>query len=184
MFPLDNGHQTRIIHPTSTRYIYDYCYEFGQLTQNGHKPSEIFCKLKTYFYIISTNLTLLSIPNMLAARLQISVHVSMINTVMLRACPFFSDLLTNGLQTIIFGPNWLNEQNIFLIQKARFVGKYFIGVNSKNLTKNMSINRCDLIFGIFITVSVVILSLKFSILLYDTEFNTGWLSNRYTIHKV
>ena len=181
MFPLDNGHQTRILHSSSTRYLYNYCYEFAILTRNGLEPKEIFHKLKTYFRLISTNLTLLSIPNMLAARLQVSIHVSMMNTVMMTVCPFLNELLANGLQTIIFGPKWLNEQNVFLIQKGRFVSEYFIAVNSKNLTKNIFINCFYLIFGILIVVSVVFLSLKFSILLYDTEFNTGWHSNHCKI---
>ena len=87
MFPLDNGHQTKIIHTTATRKIYDYAYEFGKLARNGLGAKIIFSKLKKYFNLISTNLCLLALLNMWIGRLKMTYQVAFAGLCLNKVCP-------------------------------------------------------------------------------------------------
>ena len=87
IFPIDNGHQTRIVHTASTRTIYDYAYEFAKLTKNGFGAKRIFSTLEKYFNLISTNLCLLSLMNMWIGRLKITYQVAFASTCLNRLCP-------------------------------------------------------------------------------------------------
>ena len=87
VFPLDNGHQTKIIHTTATRTIYNYAYEFGKLAKNGLGAKIIFSKLKKYFDLISTNLCLLALLNIWIGRLNITYQVAFAGTCLNKICP-------------------------------------------------------------------------------------------------
>ena len=85
--PLDNGHQTRILHTASTRTIYGYVYEFGKLTKNGFAAKMVFSNLKQYFNLISTNLCLLSLMNMWIGRLKLAYQVVFASKCLNLLCP-------------------------------------------------------------------------------------------------
>ena len=87
IFPLDNGHQTRIVHTASTRTIHDYAYEFAKLTKIGFGGKRILSTLKNYFSLISTNLCLLSLMNMWIGRLKITYQVAFASTCLNFVCP-------------------------------------------------------------------------------------------------
>ena len=87
LFPLDNGHQTRIIHTTATREIYDYAYEFGKLAKNGLGTKTIFLNLKEYFNLVSTNLCLLALLNMWISCLKLLYQVVIAVTCLNVLCP-------------------------------------------------------------------------------------------------
>ena len=165
--PINHGCQTRIVHKTSTRVIYDFCYEFCKLSRNGLTPKALFCGLNRYFHITSYNLSLGSI---------LINYSGSISSILFLT---FQDYL--GYKNSI-GPFFV-PINLFILDsyvlkrgmpfgiRSRFISKYFISISSRNFHSHLRKNTMFRLSGILILLVLLKPCLNFFLEIYEFQYD-------------
>ena len=165
--PINHGCQTRIVHKTSTRVIYDFCYEFCKLSRNGLTPKALFCGLNRYFHITSYNLSLGSI---------LINYSGSISSILFLT---FQDYL--GYKNSI-GPFYV-PINLFILDsyvlkrgmpfgiRSRFISKYFISISSRNFRSHLRKNTMFRLSGILILLVLLKPCLNFFLEIYEFQYD-------------